>query len=52
MFNKIQKSLIKTIAVIRYKTALYDFYILYSFTSVRKFFDKFKLLVIYENRLL
>ena len=27
----------KTIAVIRYKTALYDFYILYSFTSLRQF---------------
>ena len=37
MFNKILNSIIKTIAVIKYKTALFDFYLLYSFTSVSQF---------------
>ena len=37
MFNKISNSINKTIAVIKCKTALFDFYLLYSFTSVRQF---------------
>ena len=37
MFNKIYNSIIKTIAVIEYKTDLFGFYLLYSFTIVIQF---------------
>ena len=34
------------------KIAIFDFYLLYSFTSVRQFLLNFKLLVTYENKLI